>query len=121
MIPEAINVTARALQWEEPGDDGLGHEDAKFVADGIGGRYSVVPPKPIPAEIIPRAKPASVIKIGGIPHFKALLWWAHDEFTFTEFDSTEDARLAAEADWQTRFRELIASAPPAKANGGSHE
>lgn len=117
MIDAAINVTARALEWLTPDqDDGsvLSYpEDAHSYAIGFGGHYAVAAPKVVPLELIDHAKAANCVVIDGAIHFKAMLWWAHEPFTFAEFDSVEAAQLAAEADWQTRFRELIASAPSA--------
>lgn len=98
---------ARSLQWAPPSDDTFDEDPSNRYADGIGGRYRADPPKPISPELLPYVSEEHLITIDGVPHFKAILWWAHDEFSFDEFDSLEAAQQAAEIDWQQRFAALV--------------
>ncbi len=81
-----MNITAKPLVWRKPFDHPQDSEGALFVAEGIGGRYS-----------IHRESDGSI-----------LLWWAHDGFIWEDCDSVEVAKAKAEADWQTRFADLVA-------------
>lgn len=80
-------MAAKKLKWRRPKDDGqdYGHEDAAWVADGIGGIYAITP--------------------------DVLLWWAHDPFIWTQFNSIDEAKAAAEADWQKKYAALAEGAP----------
>lgn len=77
---------AKPLQWRKPTDPPHDPGGALWVANGIGGRYSITK------------------KRGDI-----LLWWAHDEFVWEECASVVEAKAKAEADWQARFAEHIAA------------
>ncbi len=86
-IRDALDIhraagAAKPLAWRRPKDDGqdFGHEEAVYVADGIGGLYAI--------------------------DSEALLWWAHDPFTWTKFGSIDEAKAAAERDWQERYSAL---------------
>jgi hypothetical protein len=94
---------ARPLNWREPTDhpqDGFGAEDIVSIAPGIGGRYS-----------ISREKDGTF-----------LLWMAHDEFIWQSFSSVENAKDAAERDWQSRVllivREEFRRSPSQSTGGG---
>lgn len=84
-----VNAIAKTLIWRRPKDDGqdFGHEEYIYLADGIGGLYSI--------------------------DSKALLWWPHDPFTWTSYGSIKEAQAAAEQDWQGRCAALYAHPPAA--------
>lgn len=75
-------MAAKKLEWRRPKDDGqdYGREHAEWLADGIGGIYTV--------------------------ERDGLLWWAHDPFIWSQFGSIAEAKAAAEADWQKRYSAL---------------
>lgn len=75
-------MAAKPLTWRPPKDDGqdYGHEDAAWLADGIGGIYAIMP--------------------------DALLWWAHDPFVWVQCDDIDHAKATAEADWQAKYAAL---------------
>lgn len=80
---------AKPLAWRRPTDhpqDGFGEEDLIAVADGIGGRYHI------------RSEKDGTF----------LLWWAHDEFIWTQHPSENEAKFKAEIDWQARFTAMLA-------------
>ena len=75
-------MSAKPLNWRKPqpfGND-FGNEDKMFVADGIGGKYSIEKET---------------------DHF--LLWDAFDTFIWTSHATLNAAKAAAEADWQKQF------------------
>lgn len=85
-------LKVRQLEWYEPTDHPMDMEDsAMLVAAGLGGRYHV-----------------SKLQTVGKPY---LLWWAHDEFSWTGHDSVEGAKATAQADHEQRI--LSALEPPA--------
>ncbi len=78
----------KTLRWRKPNGTGsdLGHEDSLWVADGVGGKYSIT---------------------GDSGAF--LLWWPHDEFTFEEHATVANAKVSAEAHWQDAVGRLLQS------------
>lgn len=77
-------VEVKPLEWRVPTDRPDEMEDsALLIADGIGGHYAISHPQ----------------KVG--PKF--LLWWAHDPFHWAGFDTPEEAKSAAEADYRNRI------------------
>lgn len=93
----AKNGPAKPLEWREPTDhpqDGY-EEEIVAVADGFGGRYSI------------RSE-----RDGSF-----LLWWAHDNFLFLQCASVNGAKVAAEVDWQKRFRALMRPQPTGDTHG----
>jgi hypothetical protein len=69
---------AQPLDWRVPDEHELGHENSILTALGVGGSYDI-----------------------GEQSDGYILWWAADPFTFQEgFASIEDAKAAAESDWQ---------------------
>ena len=77
-------MAAKPLTWRKPQDNGqdYGQEDAKLLADGIGGIYAI--------------------------EKDGLLWWAHDPFQWKQCKDVAEAKAVAEADWQKRFAALEA-------------
>lgn len=83
---EAVGV--KALEWREPTDHPSDMEESSMlVADGIGGKYSISHPQAVGP--------------------KYLLWWAHDEFDWSGFASVDEAKAAAFADYEKRFRSAL--------------
>ena len=80
--------TAKPLTWRAPQDNGqdYGHEDAAWLADGIGGVYAISK--------------------------DALLWWAHDPFEWAQYQTVAAAKAAAEEDWQRKYAALSANQEP---------
>jgi len=71
-------LLACPLDWRVPDEDELGHEEDVLTALGIGGSYDI-----------------------GEQSDGYILWWAADPFTFQDgFATIDDAKAAAEADWQ---------------------
>lgn len=79
-------MAAKPLKWRKPRESELGHEDAEWIADGIGGTYAI--------------------------EADGLLWWAHDPFVWVQCAGVAAAKATAEADWQERFAALEAPATP---------
>lgn len=78
-VPAPVGV--KELEWHVPTDHPSEMEDtAILIADGLGGKYAISRPQ----------------KVG--PKF--LLWWAHDAFDWTGFDTPEAAKAAAQADYE---------------------
>lgn len=92
-VPDAVGVQAKKLDWIEP----TPHEDEEtfLAAPGLGGRYSI--------------SHQQSLHIGGQEH---LLWWAHDGFTFAEFRTVDEAKAAAQADFDHRILSFIRPTPP---------
>ena len=84
----------KALEWRVPRQDSPRDPDAEdvvYCADGIGGLYSI----------------SRKQKVGP----ERLLWWAHDPFDWTGFDSIDAAKAAAQSDFERRI--LSCLNPPA--------
>jgi hypothetical protein len=79
----------KPLDWRKPTDHPQDHGVAVFVADGIGGRYSIV-------------------QDSG----ETLLWWAHDGFVWEKCKDVKEVKAKAEADWQKRMADLISPGQP---------
>lgn len=79
-------MRARPLRWRKPNGTGSdhGHEDALWIANGIGGKYSIT-------------------KDSG----EFLLWWADDEFTFTQCKTVAEAKTVAEGNWQAAVANVL--------------
>lgn len=82
---EAPGVVVGLLAWRGPSDHPCDSPDAELIADGLGGRYSIY------------------VEPGG----GFLLWWAHDEFTWAAFPTIDDAKQAAQHDFETRIRAIV--------------
>jgi hypothetical protein len=76
----------KALTWRKPADHPQDMEDALWIANGVGGHYSI-------------SKQQS-LSSGSPGH---LLWWPDDEFAFDEFRNVEAAMAAAQADYEARI------------------
>lgn len=91
-LPAQEPVAVKPLEWRVPTDRPDEMEDsALLIADGIGGHYAISHPQ----------------KVG--PKF--LLWWAHDPFYWTGFDTPAAAKAAAQADYEQRIRSALVKAP----------
>jgi hypothetical protein len=85
-------VSVKPLAWYPPTDHPQDMEEsAVLMAHGVGGRYAISHP--------------TSLHIGGQGH---LLWWAHDMFAFDEFRTIDEAKAAAQADFNTRIAECLA-------------
>lgn len=76
------------LEWRKPIDHPQDDEYAICVAAGIGGRYAISQRQPVRRE--------SPDKMGH------LLWDAMDNFSFTEHLTVEEAKAAAQSDYEKR-------------------
>lgn len=83
----------KSLEWRKPEDNGqdFGFEDCSYLADGIGGIYSI--------------EPTTLTKLTGDAGF--LLWWAYDPFIFEEHATEASAKASAEAHWQKTVSVLL--------------
>ncbi|CDX26757.1 conserved hypothetical protein [Mesorhizobium plurifarium] len=96
-MSEAIKV--KSLTWYEPTDHPQDMEDSSvLVAHGIGGRYHISARQ--------RVRMPSQDGMG------FLLWGAKDgdEFTFTEHLTIDDAKAAAQADFDAAVRAVVEAA-----------
>lgn len=87
--------SARPLFWRKPTDhpqDGEGD----WVADGIGGRYS-----------LDKQRDGTW-----------LLWWAHDNFIFEKCATFAEGKQKAEADWQQRYADKANTPTPCHPDNG---
>ena len=87
MMPK-IEVTERSLlDWRKPTGhpQDMGLDDAVFVANGFGGRYSITPDSG-----------------------EFLLWLDDDEFVWKKFKTVEKCKRYAECRFQKRVRDLYA-------------
>lgn len=75
----------KPLEWSQKAPPGRDHEPFHYWAAGIGGHYTVEP--------------------------DGLLWMAHDEFAWEQFESQTAAKAAAQADYEARIRSALVSAP----------
>ena len=91
-------VRVKALEWYTPSDHPQDRDEATCIAHGLGGRYTISEPQRL--------------YMGGEGY---LLWWAHDEFTFAEFRTVDEAKAAAQADFERRIRSTLeTNSPPDK-------
>ena len=87
---------SRLLKWSKPNGHPQDSEDAIFVANGLGGRYSV--------------------------ESDGTLWFAHDEFTWELCADVAAAKERAEADFRERLAPLLdALRSPAPAQSEERE
>ena len=78
----------KPLEWYEPTDHPMDMDgSAQLVAAGFGGRYHI----------------SHAQKIG--PTY--LLWWAHDEFSWSGHNTVEEAKATAQTDFEQRVADLI--------------
>lgn len=75
---------AKPLRWRKPTDHPQDNEDALWVADGIGGRYSITDQGD-----------------------HVLLWMAEDNFAWQRFATVMQAKDAAEVNWQREFAKRL--------------
>lgn len=87
--------TVKPLAWRKPTDHPQDDEDALFVAAGLGGNYA----------ISTRQMTRKSFDGSTMGH---LLWDAEDNFSFTEHASVEDAKAAAQADFERRILSCLA-------------
>lgn len=80
-------IAIRSLAWRKPGAEDVeqGHEEADYVANGIGGRYAITP------------------TLGG----EYLLWMADNGFVWKGPFDLSGAKAAAETDWQSKARAAL--------------
>lgn len=81
----------KPLEWRVPRQDDPRDPDAEdtvFCADGIGGLYAI----------------SRKQKLGP----ERLLWWAHDPMLWTGFDTIDQAKAAAQADYSARILSALA-------------
>lgn len=96
-LTKAAEARAKPLFWRKPTDHPQDRETASWVANGIGGQYSIEPQR----------------------DGTFLLWWAHDNFIWEKCETIKEAKTKADADWQKRFAErLLQSTPCSVENGG---
>lgn len=97
---EADAVRVKPLEWEEPTDHPQDDdENCAIMAHGLGGRYSI----------------SREQSVG--PRY--LLWMADDEFTWHGYASEEEARDAAQSDYEQRILSVLTDTPlpPASRDG----
>jgi hypothetical protein len=97
--PEKLSVVerlAKPLFWRKPTDHPQDRESASWVANGIGGQYSIEPQR----------------------DGTFLLWWAHDNFIWEKCETIKEAKAKADADWQKRFAERMAEPSPCSVENG---
>jgi hypothetical protein len=93
-----MSVTVKPLEWYEPSDHPQDMEDSSIlVAHGIGGRYHI--------------SIRQLVRIPSADNMGYLLWGAKDgdEFTFTEHLTIDDAKAAAQADFDQAILACIAT------------
>jgi hypothetical protein len=84
-------VSVKPLKWRVPSEDNPQDPDASdtvYCADGIGGVYAISRKQSVGPE--------------------RLLWWAHDPFAWDGFNTIEEAKAAAQADYDARIRSALA-------------
>lgn len=89
-------IKIKPLDWYEPTDHPQDMEDSSIlVAHGIGGRYHI--------------SVRQLVRIPSPDKKGYLLWGAKDgdEFVFTEHLTIDDAKAAAQADFEEDIRALV--------------
>lgn len=83
----------KPLKWYKPTDHPQDREHAKWMAHGVGGRYSITEER--------------CSYTGDTIEY--LLWLAGDEFVWKSFKTIDAAKQAAQADFEAEISKLIAA------------
>jgi hypothetical protein len=88
-------ITVKPLDWYEPTDHIQDDDNALWIAHGLGGRYSI--------------SRRQLVRIQSPDNMGYLLWGLPDgdEFSFTEHLTIDEAKAAAQADFDEDIRSTI--------------